>query len=92
VSPRDWATLEEAHLRLTLAREEASNRDYSRRCPGVRETPCYQRGLPPKSNYYTEAEYLRAQIDLESGPLQPGGALLHVVWRAPSKEVATWAI
>ena len=71
MSPRDWAPLEEAHLRVTLAREQASNRAYAHRCPGVRETECYRRGLPPKSTFYTEADHLRARILHERAKYDP---------------------
>jgi hypothetical protein len=71
MNPRDLVEYEEAKLRRELAREEESNRVYAERCPGARETECYQRGPLPPSSFYTTREFLRYHIDREHARFNP---------------------
>jgi hypothetical protein len=67
----DLVAFEDAELRRQLEREEASNRDYAARCPGVRETDCYRRGPLPSSSFYTARDYLRYRIDRAHAKYNP---------------------
>jgi hypothetical protein len=67
----DLVAFEDAELRRQLEREEASNRDYAVRCPGVRETECYRRRPLPPSSFYTSRDYLRYRIDREHARFDP---------------------
>ncbi len=71
MSPRDLVAFEDAQLRRELQREEASNRDYAARCPGVRETECYRRGPLPPSSFYTTRDFLRYRISREHARYNP---------------------
>ena len=71
MSPRNLVAFEEARLRRELHREEASNRAFAARCPGVRETDCYRRHPLPPSGFYTPRDYLRYRIDREHSRFNP---------------------
>lgn len=68
---RDLVAQEEARLRAELRREEASNRVFASRCPGVKQTECYQRGPLPPSAFYTTADRLRQLISREHARFNP---------------------
>jgi hypothetical protein len=67
----DLVAFEDAQLRRELDREEASNRDYAARCPGARETECYERRPLPSSSFYTTRDYIRYRIDREHAKYNP---------------------
>jgi hypothetical protein len=82
--PRDLVAFEEARLRRELHREEASNRAFAARCPGVRETDCFGRQPVPRSSFYTAREFYRYRIAREHARFNP--ARCAALSRAPNRK------
>lgn len=65
------ADQEEGRLREELRREQASNRHYARRCPGMAETGCYRAPPKPPAEFFTVQDCLKYRIDREQARFNP---------------------